>query len=131
MRNRSTRWAIVITAVVTAGLVSLFFVQSARPIVAQAQAQSQLGRIAGHPDFSGIWEANNTANWDLLTHESRPLVGQPGLTANSVVLAAPVVALGALGWIPPGTGIVENNEIPYLPWAAQRKKENQEHWIDR
>ena len=130
MRNRSTRWAIVITAVVTAGLVSLFLKPGAPPIIS-AQAQTQVTRIAGHPDFSGIWEANNTANWDLLTHESRPLVGQPGLTANSVVLAAPVVGLGTLGWIPAGTGIVENNEIPYLPWAAQRKKENQEHWMDR
>src|SRR5215470_11561059 len=86
MRNRSTRWAIVITAAVTAVLVSLFFIQSAAPVAAQAQGQT--GRIAGHPDFSGVWEANNSANWDLLTHESRPLVGQQGLTANSVVLAA-------------------------------------------
>src|SRR6185295_19780112 len=81
MRNRSTRWAIVITAVVTAVLVSLFFIQSAVPVAAQAQGQSVV-RTGGHPDFSGIWEANNSANWDLLTHESRPLVGQQGLTAN-------------------------------------------------
>ncbi len=89
------------------------------------------GRIAGKPDFNGIWEANNTANWDLQNHQARPMVAQPGLTPGSQVSAAPVVALGALGWMPGGTGIVEGNEIPYLPWAAQRKKENQEHWIDR
>jgi len=89
------------------------------------------GRVAGKPDFNGIWEANNTANWDVQTHAARPMVAQPGLLPNSAVLAAPVVALGSLGWVPPGPGIVEGDEIPYKPWAAQRKKENLEHWIDR
>ena len=37
------------------------------------------------------------------------MVGQQGLTANSVVLAAPVVALGSIGWIPPGQGVVDGN----------------------
>jgi hypothetical protein len=88
-------------------------------------------RVAGKPDFNGIWQANNTANWDLQNHAARPLVGQPGLTPNSVVLAAPVVGLGTLGWVPGGIGVVEGDEIPYLPWAAARKKENLEHWMDR
>ncbi len=60
-----------------------------------------------------------------------PMVAQPGRAPGSVVLAAPVVALGALGWVPSGIGVVEGDEIPYLPWAAARKKENLEHWIDR
>ncbi len=81
--------------------------------------------------ISAGFEANNTANWDLQTHVARPMVAQQGLTPNSVVLAAPVVALGSLGWVPPGLGVVEGEEIPYQPWAAARKKENQEHWIDR
>jgi len=89
------------------------------------------GRVAGKPDFNGIWEANNTANWDLQSHAARPMVAQPGLLPNSVVLAAPVVPLGSLGWVPPGAGVVEGDEIPYKPWAAERKKENLEHWIDR
>jgi hypothetical protein len=92
---------------------------------------SGINRIAGKPDFSGIWQANNTANWDLQNHSARPMVAQPGFTPGSVVLAAPVVALGSLGWVPSGLGIVEGDEIPYKPWAAQRKKENLEHWLDR
>lgn len=88
-------------------------------------------RIAGKPDFNGIWQANNTANWDLQNHAARPMVAQPGRVANSVVLAAPVVALGSLGWVPSGIGVVEGDEIPYLPWAAARKKENLENWVDR
>jgi hypothetical protein len=59
------------------------------------------------------------------------MVGQPGLTPNSTVLAAPVLALGSIGWVPAGIGIVEGDAIPYQPWAAARKKENLEHWIDR
>jgi hypothetical protein len=59
------------------------------------------------------------------------MVGQPGLLKGSVVSAAPVVALGSLGWVPGGLGVVEGDEIPYKPWAAARKKENQENWLDR
>jgi len=93
-------------------------------------AQTPAARVAGKPDFNGIWQANNTANWDLQTHSARPMVAQPGLTPKPV-LAAPVLGLGSIGWVPGGLGVVEGDEIPYLPWAAARKKENLEHWMDR
>jgi hypothetical protein len=63
----------------------------------------------GKPNLSGIWEALNTANWDLQGHTAR--VGQ-------------VVALGAEGAVPAGLGVVEGDEIPYLPAAAVKKQEN-------
>jgi hypothetical protein len=88
-------------------------------------------RIAGKPNLNGIWQANNTANWDLQNHAARPMVGQAGLLPGSVVSAAPVVALGSMGWVPAGMGVVEGDEIPYQPWAAARKKENLANWIDR
>ena len=28
-------------------------------------------------------------------------------------------------------GVVEGDEIPYQPWAAAKKKENAEHWLER
>jgi hypothetical protein len=119
-------------AVSMAAVIAMLFSLVTRTS-AQAPAASQpgLARIAGKPDFSGIWEANNTANWDLQTHEARPMVAQPGYTPGSVVLAAPVVGLGSIGWVPGGLGVVEGEEIPYQPWAAARKKENLEHWMDR
>src|SRR5437879_10198859 len=53
----------------------------------------------GKPNFSGIWQANNEAYWDLQAHEARAgAVTQPGVYPNyefSRVAAAPVVALGA------------------------------------
>jgi hypothetical protein len=118
----------VSTAAVVVGFFALFS-PHVPPVSAAAEPVS--GRIAGKPDFSGIWEANNTANWDLLTHQARPMVGQPGVVPGSVVLAAPVVVLGSLGWVPGGLGVVDGDVIPYKPWAAARKKENEEHWLDR
>jgi hypothetical protein len=103
---------------------------SAAQTPAAGQTARTMPRTAGRPDFSGVWQANNTAYWDLQTHEARPMVAQPGLRGG-VVLAAPVVGLGAVGWVPAGVGVVEGEEIPYLPWAAARKKENLERWLDR
>src|SRR5581483_10792231 len=122
--------AAVGVAMVFAAAVAVY-VMTQRVMPASAAAPETFGRIAGKPDFNGIWEANNTANWDLLTHQARPMVAQPGYLPNTQVLAAPVLALGSLGWVPGGIGVVDGDDIPYQPWAAARKKENQEHWIDR
>jgi hypothetical protein len=130
MRFWGKRGAVAVTMAAAAAILFLA-VHHAGAQSASPAALGGMPRIAGKPDFSGIWEANNTANWDLQTHEARPMVGQPGLTPNSVVSAAPVLALGSIGWVPPGLGIVEGEEIPYQPWAATRKKENQQHWLDR
>ena len=117
--------------VLGAAAVALWLMIAPGPIPAHAAVADTIHRIGGKPDFSGIWEANNTANWDLLTHVARPMVAQSGLLPNTVVLAAPVLALGSIGWVPPGQGVVDGNVIPYKPWAAQRKKENEENWLDR
>jgi hypothetical protein len=122
---------ICLIAVSAAAAAAAFFYFTTHRGTTALAAAPDTGRIAGRPDLNGIWEANNTANWDLLTHDARPMVAQPGLLPGSVVSAAPVVALGALGWVPAGLGVVEGDEIPYQPWAAARKKENQEHWLDR
>jgi hypothetical protein len=45
--------------------------------------------------------------------------------------AAPVLALGAVGSVPPGLGIVKGGTIPYRPEALAQKKDNQEHWLER
>ena len=69
---------------------------------------------AGTPDLSGIWQANNTANWDLEAHVARQ---------------GPVFALGAAFSVPPGLGVVEGGEIPYLPAALEKKKANGANWM--
>lgn len=65
----------------------------------------------GHPDLNGIWQAIGTANWNLEDHP--PSAGPP--------------ALGVLGAVPPGQGVVEGGEIPYQPWALEQKQKNYEN----
>src|ERR1700693_2569361 len=80
------------------------------PAAAQAPAAARAGRTAdGKPNLNGIWQVLNTANWDLQSHAAQP--GQ-------------MIPLGAIGAVPAGLGVVEGEEIPYLPAAAATKKEN-------
>lgn len=65
------------------------------------------------PNLNGIWQAMNTANWDLQDHEARP---------------GPA-ALGAAFSVPAGDGVVEGNVIPYKPEALAKKKQNMTSWL--
>jgi hypothetical protein len=78
----------------------------------QSSRPSQLPRLAdGKPDFSGVWQALTTANWNLLTHGAS--AGPP--------------EYGTLLATPPGYGIVDGDEIPYLPAAAEQQRRNYEN----
>lgn len=70
----------------------------------------------GKPNLTGIWQAMNTANWDLQAHEAK---------------AGPVVSLAAAFGVQPGPGVVEGNDIPYLPEALKKKQENGANWMAR
>jgi len=87
-------------------------------------------RIAGKPDLHGIWQAMSEANFDLEAHVARPAMA---LRAGPYgpVPAAPVLALGAVGAVPPSLGVVEGGPIPYLPEALKQKQENRENWLTR
>jgi hypothetical protein len=98
-------------AVVAAVLLGAFM-----PASGQAQSSAMPRTADGKPDFTGIWQAMNAANWDLQAHAARH---------------GPVVALGAAFSVPAGIGVVEGNEIPYLPAAAAKKKDNEENWLAR
>lgn len=85
------------TAVVAAGL-------------ALAVPAAEMTRAAdGHPDLSGVWQALNTANWDLEDHSAR---------------AGTLWQSGAIGAEPAGQGVVEGGAIPYLSAALEHKQAN-------
>jgi len=74
---------------------------------ATAQVLTELPRTAdGRPDLSGVWQALNTAHWNL----------EPHVSAYPVLLE-----LGAQFAVPPGQGVIDGGEIPYLPEALAER----------
>ena len=105
MRNRVNRSRALASA---AGTV-LTLLLAVMPAAGQAPVSKVRRTADGKPDLNGIWQALNTANWDVQGHAAQ---------------AGQVIALGAIGATPGGLGVVEGGEIPYLPAAAAKKKEN-------
>ena len=89
----------------------------------------------GHPNFNGIWQALNEANWDLQAHEARAgAVMQKGVYdyEYAKVPAAPSLPFGAAGGVPASMGVVDGDgQIPYKPEALAKKKDNADHWLER
>jgi hypothetical protein len=110
MSGKITVVAIGVAAAVLAVVLALLM-----PSRGQANGAYEPARTAdGKPDLNGIWQALNTAHWDLQDHAARQ---------------GPVLALGAAFSVPGGLGVVEGNEIPYQEWAAVKRKANGEHWL--
>ena len=76
---------------------------------AQAPAYRAPRTKDGKPDLNGIWQAVNSANWDVEGHGAAP---------------GPFWPLGAEFSVPPGLGVVEGGPIPYKPEALKKRKEN-------
>jgi hypothetical protein len=76
---------------------------------AQAPAYRAPRTKDGKPDLNGIWQAVNTANWDIEGHGAAP---------------GPFWQLGAEFSVPPGLGVVDGGPLPYKPEALQKKKQN-------
>lgn len=113
------------------------------PALGQTGGYTAPRTAAGRPDLNGIWQVLNTANYDIESHPARPALAlvpappprasPPGVgRATPVALPAPAVrALGAVGGVPAGEGVVVGREIPYQPWAAAQRAENAEHSLER
>jgi len=103
----SNRWrTLILLSAVAVGLFSSVPGNGQTP----ARAAAQIPRMPdGKPNFTGLWEALGTADWNILGH---------GATAG------PFYQLGAIGATPAGQGIVDGGVIPYTPAAAAKQKEN-------
>jgi hypothetical protein len=81
---------------------------------AQAQQPERPARILGRPNFNGIWQALNTAYWNLEAHRAEAL--------------DKFWQLGAIAAIPAGRSVVRGGTIPYLPEALTKRNENRANW---
>jgi hypothetical protein len=83
---------------------------AALPAAAQTAPYRAPRMADNHPNLNGIWQAMNTANWDLRGHAAA--MGR-------------VVALGSEDAMPPGLGVIDGGEeIPYLPAAMAKRNQN-------
>ena len=101
------------------------------PVVGQGQAGYKAPRAAdGHPDLNGIWQALNTANYAIEPHVAKHAMAlRPG--PYGPLPAKEVLALGAVGAVPAGMGIVDGGQIPYKPEALKIRNENRDKWLER
>jgi len=99
-------WISLVTAAAVLAMLATI------PSSGRAQAIKANKAFDGHPDLGGIWQYMGTANWDLQDHPAEP---------------GPMWQMGAIGAVPAGQTVVEGGDIPYLPAAAAKKKQNFEN----
>lgn len=78
------------------------------------RAQERPERIDGHPNLNGVWQALNTAYWNLEAHSAERVEA--------------FWELGAIFAIPGGQSVVEGGTIPYKPEALAQRDENRANW---
>jgi hypothetical protein len=105
MRNRFTGTVVAMALAMLAVLPG--------PVQSQ-QPQARPERVAGQPNFNGVWRALNSANWNLEGHAASALTD--------------FWQLGAIGAIPAGQSVVDGGTIPYLPEALAQRDANRAGW---
>jgi hypothetical protein len=127
MRNRQYRF-LGVGAIAMAGLISVAQAQQGQPAgqgkqakqapkqtKAPAQPAQRPATIGGHPNLNGVWQALNTANWNLEAHSAQALDDFWGL--------------GAVAAIPAGKSVIKGDgKIPYLPKALEQRDKNRSQW---
>ena len=93
-------------------------------------ASGTIERVGGHPNFSGVWSVMNTANWNIEPHlASAALELRPGPVVP--VPAKAIVALGAVGSVPAGMGVVGRRRFPTRPRRWRSGTRIKKHYLDR
>jgi hypothetical protein len=104
LRNRFIRTIVTAATILAAGSA------------AQAQQLNRPAKISGHPNLNGIWQALNTAYWNLEGHS----VDGYGKDFWQ---------LGAIAVIPAGQSVLRGGgTIPYLPEALKKRDDNRSKW---
>lgn len=97
-----------------AAVAALFTVSAVLPGTVGAQERERPARIAGKPNLNGIWQAMNTAYWNLEGHSAEAI--------------EEFWQLGAIAAIPAGQSVVVGGKIPYKPEALAKRDENRAGW---
>ncbi|HLH43430.1 MAG TPA: hypothetical protein VKV74_10615 [Bryobacteraceae bacterium] len=98
-RNRLWRFMLAFTLAASAG----------------AQDQRRPATIGGHPNLNGVWQALNTAYWNLEAHNAEAL--------------DEFWPMGAIAAIPAGKSVIKGDGIiPYLPKALDQRNKNRANW---
>lgn len=104
---------------ILAATAAAFVMAGTGTALAQASAGQQAQQpatIDGKPNLNGVWQAMNTANWNLEPHSAAP-----NPVADRLI--------GAIGAIPAGLGVVEGGTIPYKPEARARLEQHRANLI--
>jgi hypothetical protein len=101
---------------------------AARP--GPAAYRAPRGADGVHPDLTGVWQAMNTAEWNVESHAAAAAL-QMRQGPVIPVPAKELVALGAVGAIPAGSGVVEGGQIPYTAEARKIRDENRADYLKR
>lgn len=106
-----------LAAVATAAVALATF--PAAPALADNHESAEMDRIGERPNFNGIWQVMNGANWNVEPHSAGP---NP--------LEAGDRLMGAIGAIPADLGVVEGGAVPYNDAAQERLQYNQSNVIN-
>ncbi len=124
------RWKSVVQAAIVASVAAATFALVSSPRVEGQARTTGIPRLGGHPDLNGLWQALNSANYDIQAHTAKAAMAmRPGPVVP--VPAKEVLALGAIGSVPSGTGIVDGDELPYTAEGLKQKQQNQAEWLTR
>jgi hypothetical protein len=112
---RLTSAALLITALALAGCEQAAEPQATEATGDAVSATAPTDTLGGHPNLNGIWQAMNSAYWNLEAH-------------NAVALDNHW-KLGAIGAIPAGNSVIRGGgTIPYLPEALAKRDANVADW---
>lgn len=109
-------------------LITVVLLLTASSMLIAADSYEPARLTNGKPDFNGVWQVLNRANDNLEPHSAQAAMAfREGPVVP--VPAQEVVALGAVGAVPAGLGVVEGGAIPYKRRALAQRNENRANWL--